>query len=287
MGDSATLQKITIKDERLEIDRIGQYRLSFFLSDTDCQLTVFDVQKRQILLFEQRELRSKLSIEDNLDRIYDEHILIAAGYWKEIQVFIRNRKFALVPSPIFDRSLAPHYVMLNESTDPEEDLYHFKNLDLLGTTVAFGYPKNIRTWFEERYPNVSLFFNHQSIGYMKAVQQSLLNKLPSSFYLSLNEDSVLLAGFNYQRLAIYNQVRFTKIDQLIKIIFLSIKQFSEEGQKTPVVVYGVKEKVDLNMPVLKKYFPNIQLGERPKGIVMHPIFNELEDHEYVEVLANL
>ncbi len=287
MGESATLQKITIKDERLDIDRIGQYRLSFFLSTTDCQITIFDVQKRQILLFEQRELLSKLSIEDNLDRIYHDHILIAAGYWKEIQVFIRNRKFALVPSPVFDRSLAPHYVMLNESTDPEEDIYHFKHLDTLGTTVAFGYPKKIRKWFEERYPKVSLFFNHQSIGYLKAVQQSVLNKLPCSFYLSLNADSVLLAGFNYQRLAIYNQLQLSKIDQLIETFFLSIKQFSEEGQKTPIMVYGVKEKIDLNMPVLKKYFPNIQLGERPKGIIMHPIFNELEDHEYVEVLANL
>lgn len=287
MGDTATLQKITIKDERLNIDRISQYRLSFFISESDCQITVFDVQKRQILLFEQRELVSKFTVEENLDRIYHDHILIAAGYWKEIQVFIRNRKFALVPSPIFDRSLAPHYVMLNESTNPEEDLYHFKHIDTLGTTVAFGYAKNIRNWFEEKYTNVPLFFNHQSIGFMKAVQQTLLSKLAQSFYISLNADSVLIAGFNYQRLAIYNQVRFTKIDQLIKILFLSIKQFSEEGQKTPIVVYGIKEKVDLNMPVLKKYFPNIQLGERPKGILVHPVFNELEDHEYVDVFANL
>lgn len=129
-------------------------------------------------------------------------------------------------------------------------------------------------------------FNHQSIGYLKAVQQSVLNKLPCSFYLSLNADSVLLAGFNYQRLAIYNQLQLSKIDQLIETFFWASSNSVKKAKNTN---YGLwcKRKDRFEYASTQKYFPNIQLGERPKGIIMHPIFNELEDHEYVEVLANL
>lgn len=284
---SGTRQIISIKDERLDIDKISQYRLSFFISSNDCQITVFDVKKRQLLLFENIEFKADKSIVENLELIYDEHILIAAGFWKEIQVFIRNKQFALIPIPVFDRSLCQQYVSLNQEIDPEKDEFHYKMLDDLGAAIAFGYPKEIRAWFRERYPKLSLYFNHQSIAYLKGIQPQLHSKLPASLYLSLNNHEVQIAGFNLQRLAIYNQFNFSDAKHLIKLILLSIQQFSQEGQATPILIHGVKEKVDLNMPVIKKYFKNIEMGKRPDGVVMHPIFNELETQEYVEILANL
>ena len=71
---------IAIKDERLDIDRIDHYRLSFFISTQECQITVFDIRKKQLLLFENIELDHSKSILENLDVIYDDHILIAAGF---------------------------------------------------------------------------------------------------------------------------------------------------------------------------------------------------------------
>ena len=78
MRAAETSQIISIKDERLDIDKISQYRLSFFVSDIDCQITVFDVKKKQLLLFENRELNPAKSLIENLNTIYDDHILNAA-----------------------------------------------------------------------------------------------------------------------------------------------------------------------------------------------------------------
>lgn len=282
-----TTQKISIKDERLDIGNISQYRLSFFISTNECQLAVFDIKKRQLLLFESLEFNPKKSITDNLEALYNEHTLIAAGFWKEIQVFIRNKKFALVPIPMFDRTLASQYVGLNEIVDSEKDEFHYKLMDEIGAAVSFGYSASIRTWFREKYPQLSLYFNHQAVAYLKAIQPQLKNKAQASLYVSLNNNEVQIAGYNLQRLAIYNQFKFSDSNQLVKLMLLTLQQFSTEGQQTPIVLHGVKEKTDLNLPILKKYFRHIEIGKRPEGLLMHPIFNELEDQEYVEVLANL
>ena len=287
MATANTEQIISIKDERLDIDLIDQYRLSFFISARACQITVFDVRKKKILLFEHREFDTSMSITANLEVIHKDHILIAAGFWKEIQVFIRNDLFSLVPNPVFDKSLLYEYVRLNAETDPSKEAYHFKVIDDLNLSIPFGYDANIKRWFQNKYPNVSIYFNHQSVAYLKGVNTQLKEKASASLYLNLNHHEALIAGFNLQKVAIYNQFGFKDAKHLVKIVLLTIQQFSQEGQSTPILLTGVKEKVDLYLPVFKKYFKHIELGKRPDNVVMHPIFNELEPYEYFEVFSNL
>ena len=287
MATANTEQIISIKDERLDIDLIDQYRLSFFISARACQITVFDVKKKKLLLFEHREFDSSLSVTANLEMIHKDHILIAAGFWKEIQVFVRNDKFSLIPNPVFDKSLLYEYVRLNAETDPERHAYHFKMLDDFNLSIAFGYSANIKKWFQNKYPNVSTFFSHQAVAYLKGINNQLKEKASASLYLNLNHHEALIAGFNLQKVAIYNQFGFKDAKHLVKIVLLTIQQFSQEGQSTPILLTGVKEKVDLYLPVFKKYFKHIELGKRPDNVVMHPIFNELEPYEYFEVFSNL
>lgn len=283
-----TTQKIiSIKDERLDIDRIDRYRLSFFISSEECQISIYDIQKKQLLMLENRPFNPQMDMVENLQEIYDDHILIAAGFWKEIQVFFRNRQFSLVPYPVFDKSLLKEYVRLNEPTDPNQDEYRFKILDDLGLTIAFAHPIVIKQWFREKYPKTSLYFNHQSIGYLKGLKGQLRNKAQSSLYVSLNHNEVQIAGFNLSRIAIYNQFKFSDVQQLVKLILLTVQQFSDAGQAIPILLHGKSELINPNLSTLKKYFKNIDLGQRPSGVMIHPVFNELDDQEYFDVLSNL
>ena len=286
MRTAITQQLIAIKDERLDIDCIDHYRLSFFISQKECQITVFDIRKKRMLLFENREFDNRKSVIENLQLIYDDHILVAAGFWGEIQVFFRNNQFALVPMPVFDKQMISHYVRLNEEIEDSTD-FHFKLIEEYGVAVGFGFDSGIKSWFKEKYPKVSLYTNHQCIAFLKAIQAPLKAKRPNTLFVSINAHEVLIAGFNLNRIAIYNQFRFKDQSQLVKLLLLTIKQFSEEGQETPIMLYGVKHQIDLNLPVLKKYFKNVTLGSRPENIAIHQVFNELEPQEYFEVISNL
>ena len=285
MRTADTEQILAIKDERLDIDRIDHYRLSFFISESACQITVFDIRKKRLLLLENRPFSQDKSIADNLQDIYEDHILVAAGFWNEIQIVFRNKLFALVPMPVFDKQMVKSYVRLNEGI-PDNSDFHFKHMDNYGVAVGFGFEQEVKAWFKKRYPKISLYTNHQSVAFLRAIQAPLKAKRANSLFVSINAKEVLLAGFNLNRIAIYNQFAFRDQNQFIKLLLLSIKQFSEEGHDTPVILYGVKEQVDKNLPLLKKYFKNIELGSRPDNIAIHPVFNELEPHEYFEVLSN-
>ncbi|MBO3700847.1 DUF3822 family protein [Roseivirga sp. E12] len=287
MRSTNTPTRLSLKDERLDIDRIDQYRLSFFIGDDSCQISILDIQKKLLLLLEDVSFQSDLSRVENLQRLYDDHILIAAGFWKEVQVFIRNDKFSLVPVPVFDKSLLQEYIQLNQPTDPNEDEYRFKILDELGLSIAFAYAAEIKAWFKEKYPNNGLQFNHQSVAYLKGLQSQLRNRAQSSVYVLLNDKEVMIAGFNLSRVAIYNQFQFSDSMDLVKRILLTSRQYSEEGQSIPLLLHGIKDQVNEHLPTLKKYFRNIELGQRPSDIHIHPLFNELEQMEYFDVLSNL
>ena len=55
MAKANTLQIVSLKDERLDIDQIDHYRLSFFISDDSCQIAIKDVRKKRLLLLEDIE----------------------------------------------------------------------------------------------------------------------------------------------------------------------------------------------------------------------------------------
>ena len=282
-----TQEIIFLKDEALDIDHIDRYRLSFFISATACQWSICNIRQKRLLLLEERLLSSQLSLVENLQEIYNNHTLIAAGFWKEIRVFIRNDKFSLVPSPIFDSAYLQQYISLNVPITPQKEVYDFKVLDDFGLSVAFGYPFELKCWFEENYPRVSLYFGHQSTGFLNALKPQLQREARSSMYLLLNQQNALIAGFNLSRVAIYNQFCFADVNQLLKLVLLTAGQFSDTPQQVPLLLFGNRQEVETYLPALKKYFLYTQTGQRPSDVLLHPIFNELEEYEYFDVLSDI
>lgn len=287
MAKAHTKQIVSLKDERLDIDQIDHYRLSFFISNDSCQIAIKDVRKKRLLLLEDIEFNKSQNLIDNLEALHKDHILIAAGFWKEIQVFVRNNKFSLVPNAVFDRTMLYEYVRLNDEVSVEKDFFHFKQLEELNLNIAFGYDKRLKDWFQNKYPKVAIRYYHQSYAFLKSCLNNLKSNTAGSLYLCLFGDNALVAGFNLQKLSMYNQFKFKGKDHLIKLTALSCQQFSTERTKTPLILTGLKAQVDLYRPELIKYFKLLETGTRTEDIQIHPIFNELETYEYNELLANL
>lgn len=287
MASAETQQIISLKDERLDIDQFDHYRLSFFIGAQSIELGIKDSHTNRLLLFEKHPADPNLSQTQHLSSIHKNHILIAAGFWQEIQVFFRNNQFALIPAPLFDKSKVYEYVRLNEKTDPEQDTYHFKQLDQFGLSFAFGYEKEVKTWFRDHYPKVNLKFSHQGVAFLNVMEQQLKPNAQASVYLNLKGNEALIGGLNFRKLAIYNQFQFKNTEHLIKLTALTTQQFSQDRTNTPLVLTGEKKAVTQYSKSLKKYFPLLETGERPSSLKVHPVFNELEAYEYTEILSNL
>ncbi|MGW8121135.1 DUF3822 family protein [Roseivirga echinicomitans] len=277
-------QLIKIKDERMDIDHIDQCRLSFFIGEHDCQITVFDEQKQKLLLFENHLIQS--SPIEFLNKIHDEHELVSAGFWPTIHIQVRNNQFCLVPSFLFDADSAYNYIKLNTESNPELDNYAIRQHKSLAATYVFGYPANIQDWFFARYKKANIHVFHEGSTFLSCIEDHLFKVSKPALYLNCTSDTLMLAGFNGQKLMIYNQFIIGDINQLPKIILMSIQQFSTEGQETSIVLWGVQDRIKSLQPLLKKYFKNLSLGKRPTGFKMSHQFDEIEIFEHVEILGS-
>ena len=287
MSESNTIQKITIKDERLDIDHIDHYSLSFFIGGHDLQITVHHKEEGRLLLFENYLAGSGfLAGTSPIEDIYHDHSLIAAGFWGEINLTVRNNLFCLVPDVFYDDEHRYDYLKLNAHTDPSSDYYKDIYLKNTATNFVFGIPRDLLDWFEHTYEQKKINCYHQGIHLITGVYEQFNETPPEGLYIAFHTDQILVLGINHDhKVVIYNQFPTREAEQLVKYAILAIRQFSFEEQNTLVHLWGTKRQIQSYEPTFRKYFKNITIGKRPAWLKMNHLFDELEPYEYFDVLC--
>lgn len=276
---------ISIKDERLDVDHIDHYHLSFFISASSCEICIYDERKKRIVLFESIPLDENKTVLENLKRIHHDHALISAGFWKTVIITLRNQRFTQVPNNLYASDYAYDYIKLNAHTDPLKDKYVSTLDKAQGCTTVFAVPHELIRWVDGKYPKPDIVFRHESANFLK-VLIGQINSDEDQLFINFTDTMMLLAGFKEGKLAIYNQFKLQTAQQAAKMILLSIKQFSDQGQAISITAWGVQATVKEYEPTLKKFFKHLRKGDRPKGIRMNHDFDQLKEHEYFDVFAS-
>ncbi|GAB5525707.1 MAG: hypothetical protein Roseis2KO_35790 [Roseivirga sp.] len=276
---------IRIKDERLDVDHIDHYHLSFFIGTSACEICVYDDRKNRVLLFESIPMDTNRTLLENLKVIHHDHSLISAGFWKTVSITLRNHSFAQVPNELYSGDYAYDYIKLNAHTDPLNEKYVSTLDETRGCTTVFAVPHELIRWIDGKYPKPDIVFRHESANFLKTLT-GLVDKEADQLFVNMTGTDMLLAGFKEGKLAIYNQFRLQNAQQAAKMILLSTKQFSDQGQAISITMWGVKETVKQYEPTLKKFFKYLTKGDRPKGLRMNHDFDQLKDYEYFDVFAS-
>ena len=96
-----------IKDKDFDVESLHQYNLHILSGNRDLQFTVSDSTSGKCLLLEDYAISSVKTYKELiaiLDSLFDNHSLLKAGFWKSVKIGIKNNKFSLVPSKLFDPS---------------------------------------------------------------------------------------------------------------------------------------------------------------------------------------
>ncbi len=271
------------KDDRLDIDQIDHYSLSFFISATTIQITVFDEKKKRLLLYERYQCNG-LSTVETLDEIYHDHILISAGFWQTVRVSIDSNQFCIVPSSLFSFEHQFDYIKLNSRTDPNNDAYRSVTHDHLDIAFVFAIKKTVIKWFSDKYFNLEVRHSHIGLNFLQMTYNQLSKKDGERVFINLGDEEMQIAGLNNGKLAIYNQFPIGSHEQQVKYVLLTIKQFSDSGQAADITLWGSKKSMTQFKVLFTKYFKNLTIGTRPK-IKISPQFNEFESFELIDVLS--
>ncbi len=284
MNTANTVTRVKIfKDDRLDIDHIDHYSLSFFISSSSIQVSVFDEKRKRLLLYEKYTLNGQNALEA-LQEIHDDHTLISAGFWQTVRVNIDSHQFSVVPSELFSFEHQFDYVKLNSHTDPNTESYRSVTFDPFNIAFVFAIEKVLIKWFSDKYFNLEVRHSHIGMNFIKFCQSQLSRKEDHRVFIHLGDQEMVLAGTSEGKLSIYNQFLINTSEHLIKFILLSIRQFSQVGQNANISLWGSESQIQKFRPTLNKYFKNLTLGNRPR-LKLGPAFSELETYEIIDVLS--
>lgn len=274
-----------IKDKDFDVENLHQYNLHILSGNRDLQFTVSDSTNGNCLLIEDYALSRVKTYKELitiLEDLFDNHQLLKAGFWNSIKIGIKNNKFSLVPSKLFDQGSLFDYLKLNCQVDKERDqLLYYKHLKS-DVVNCFAVNKQLYNWYQSIYPNTKIGYVHQSSTLIEGVLAQISNYPVDSVFLFVDRFKLHVVSSRNKKLEYYNQFSILKFQDYIKYIMLVFNGLKRSQQTTNVVMWGYIGKQSTHYHEFIKYIKHVSFGERPKFYKYGFVFDELQDHYYFD-----
>jgi len=277
-----------IKDAKFNVDNLHLYNLLLLIGPRDFQLAVTDRESNQCLLLEEYRFRGVKDYDQLiqiLHRIFDDHHLLMAGFWKTVRVSIKNKKFTLVGSPLFAEENLFDYLSVNCRVNrSSEGLFYYKHSKTNAVNV-FAANKKLIDWLSEIYQNLSIEVIHQGSALIEGVLTIDGNSPDQRMFLYIDRAVVHVIVVRDSKLEYYNQFTVKSPDEATKYILLVIKALGLDPNSSKVMVWGAISSKSSFYQLLYKYIKNISFGHKPPTLKFNYVFDEVLDHQYFDLYS--
>jgi uncharacterized protein DUF3822 len=274
-----------IKDKEFDVDNLHQYNLHILSGNRDLQFTVSDTVSGNCLLLEDyafSRVKTYKELVSIIKELYDNHHLLKAGFWNSVKVGIKNNKFSLVPSKLFDPASLFDYLKLNCKINPETDqLLYYKHLKS-DAVNCFAINKYLYNFFQAAYPKIKIGYVHQSSTLIEGVLAQLSNYPDDAIFLYVDRFKLHVISSRNKKLEYYNQFSIKQFEDYVKYIMLVFNGLKRSQQITNVIMWGYIGKQSTHYHEFIKYIKHVSFGERPKFYKYGFVFDELQDHYYFD-----
>ncbi len=279
--------ELKIKDPNFSIDHLQDYSLLMQAGSAQFQLAVVDTKSSRCLLLEHYQLHQVQSTQDFaklVERMFEEHHLLMAGFWHSVKFSIKNQRFSLVPAALFDKEEAAAYLVpVAQSSAVDEVLYYSHMKDKIVT--VFGFEQAILTWLNTRYPNLKLQILHHVSAFTEGVLYSPDHSSRKDVYL-MHENGQLTVLITQQGHLYYcNIFRTASPQEVVKYCMMVFRQFGLDQQNTKVQVYGDVQLESDWFKELAQYIQLISFGTRPRFLKFRYMFDEAPDNRFFDLFS--
>ncbi len=216
--------------------------------------------------------------------IFDDHHLLLANFWKSINVVIKHRNYSFVPHEIFEANKISSYLDINASFSPDDEeimLTYHKYLDFVN---VFTFPSSIVRMLSNVYPGKKIKYIHQS----STLIDGIFSQCPAEgkrIAMYIDRFGLHLIVFKDKKFLFYNQYQIRKFSDYTKFLRIVAKELDLDLETDEVLIYGYLTKTAQHFPELKKRIKQLVFGHRPAGIYFGYVFDELQEHQYFDLLS--
>ncbi len=289
---SADTQKFKLlkreKDSSFNIDSLERYDLLLLLGPVDLQIGVLDIAEQRILLIEDYILPGINGIEDRLDRyrlIFNDHHLLLANFWNEVKVSFKNRKFSLVPENLFDTQNPTVFLNINAPYDEDTESMHTISMDDQGLTIVYAVEKMILNHIHATYPKADFKIVPHCASFIKGFNNFLKDASGNYDCIYIDRFGLHQAVFKEGGLKYYNLFPVNKFEDYERYISMVTSHNGLDIEKDNFILWGYMGSKSDHFQELKKKFPRLELGQRPRDLKLGYMFDEIPEHQYFDLLS--
>jgi len=277
-----------IKDDRFEEDNIHEYSLLVNVGSRDVQVAVVGGDDNRVLFLEDYVLPSVSSNEDllnTLDQLFDHHPFLKAGFWNSIKISIKNQKLVQVPESLFVAESAADYLKFNAHVNKSREEVLAIAMKNSQAVTVFAVQKELTSWLEALYPQKQFTILHQSAALIEGVMNYAATRTDNPLYLYVDRFKLHILSVHENKLVYYNQFSILSFQDYIKYIMLVMKTLELDQQTSKVIMWGYIGKNSPHYHEFYKYIQNVTFGERPAHLSFGYLFDEVQDHHFLDLYS--
>ncbi|MEO1256363.1 MAG: DUF3822 family protein, partial [Bacteroidota bacterium] len=258
------------------------------IGDRKCQLAVIDSQDNVVMGLEDYKLQGIRTVNGRLKLIkdiLDNHDYLTAGFWKDVKLSLKTHKFSFVPSNMFVQEAAADYLALNsEIKTTFEEVNYYKQI-AVDTVNVFAAETKLCRWIESIYKRKKVHVIHQGSALIEGFLKHADHIKDKSMYTFVDRGILHIVVTEGQKLFYYNQFAARKREDYLKYIMLVFNELGMSGKHSHVFLWGFIKPSSDEMSLLKKYIKNISFGSKPSFLKFSYLYDEVDDHQYFDVLS--
>lgn len=285
----ATYKRIKrVKDDRFTIDELDLYSLTMIVGIHDLQFAVVDTQDNQCMGMEDYRLVGAKTVNGRLrliKEILDNHEYLTAGFWKEVKLCLKTHKFTLVPSDFFVPEAQADYLILNSEINSSfEEVANYKHSSAKVVNI-YAAESKLYKWIQSIYKKKKVHIIHQGSAFIEGVMGHKEKYSERSMYCFVDRGILHVLVMEEGQVLFYNQFAARNKEDYLKYIMLTFKEMNMSNKSSNVIIWGFMKQNSDEMKLLKKYIRNISYGSKPSTLKFSHQFDEVEDHQYFDVLS--
>lgn len=278
---------LRIKDTRFSIDFLQDYSLLLQAGEHEFQLAVVDTKSNRCLLLEHYNLLDVGSQEEYqklIEALFDDHHLLMAGFWHSVKFGIKNTRFSLVPTALFDKDQLPAYLRLTSpqlADDSPKYYRHFKH----NLVTVFAAEQGLLDWLSRRYANLKVQFLHHISAFVEGVLSLPDQDSQRSLFLLLEHGYLSVAIAQQGRLEYANIFKCNAPADLLRYLMMIVKHFNLDQASSRILFWGNITADSAWYKEIRPYFGNLSFGGRPRIMSFNYMFDEVPDQRFFDLLS--
>ncbi len=288
MADQTSYKlRVQAKAQRFDVDELHNYSLSINFGIRDVQLAITDKASNSLMLLEDYELEGVKSVNtriEAIDKLFNEHTLLEAGFWSSVKICVKTHKFVLVPQNIFAPEAVMDYLSVNsEIRTKSEDVKYYKHIASDAVNV-FAADRKLATWIDQKYPNKQVLLVHQGSALIEGILKYDDHSHEKMMFCFFDQGILHVIVTLKQKILYYNQFAVRESQDYLRFIMLVFKEMELNQKTTKVITWGLIKQNSEHVELLRKYIRNISFGHRPTYLKTSFEFDEIPEHQYFDLL---